>query len=189
MNNKSPEITGYGTYRFPGYRRSKQFLGEYQIPNNWVDIEQDQEGEQYVLKMNAGKRTHYDQIVIGGGNSATEESKLKSIVVKNNQTGKTEKIYPAGVFIFIGQIPNTAFLFGSGVNTDPWGFIISGQDLVHDCPRPAGYETRDPAMLESSVTGIFAAGDVRTNSTKQVASAAGEGATAALIVREYLKKV
>ena len=117
------------------------------------------------------------------------ESKLKSVAVKNIQTGEVEEIFPAGVFIFIGQIPNTSFLAGSGVETDPWGFIVSGHDLVHDAPPPAAFETRDPAMLESSIPGIFSAGDVRAGSTKQVASAAGEGATAALLVREYLKTV
>jgi thioredoxin reductase (NADPH) len=52
-----------------------------------------------------------------------------------------------------------------------------------------GYEARDQAALETSVPGIFAAGDVRLGSTKQVASAAGEGVTAALLIREYLKTV
>ncbi|MBT4310967.1 MAG: NAD(P)/FAD-dependent oxidoreductase, partial [Anaerolineae bacterium] len=60
---------------------------------------------------------------------------------------------------------------------------------IHDDPRPQGYETRDPTFLETSVPGIFSAGDVRAGSTKQVASAAGEGATAALLIREYLKTV
>jgi thioredoxin reductase (NADPH) len=58
---------------------------------------------------------------------------------------------------------------------------------VHDGDRPAGFKGREPAFLETSVPGIFAAGDVRADSTKQVASAAGEGATAALLIREYLK--
>ena len=53
---------------------------------------------------------------------------------------------------------------------------------------PAGFERRDPAHLETSVPGIFAAGDVRAGSTKQVASAAGEGAAVALEIREYLRR-
>ena len=117
------------------------------------------------------------------------ESKLDSVTVKNTQTGESGSIQPEGVFIFIGQDPNTGFLAGSGVETNPWGFIISGHDLVHDDPHPDGYGNRDPAVLETSVPGIFTAGDVRAGSTKQVASAAGEGATAALLIREYLKTV
>lgn len=112
------------------------------------------------------------------------ESKLKTI-----QLNTGEEIHPMGVFIFIGQTPNTGFLANSGVKTNPWGFIVSGHELIHDAPRPAGYEKRDPMLLETSVPGIFAAGDVRADSTKQVASAAGEGATAALLIREYLKSV
>jgi thioredoxin reductase (NADPH) len=415
MNTKTSDITVYGAYWCPDCRRSKQFLGEHQIPYYWVDIEQDKDGEAYVLQKNNGKRiiptiefgdgsilvepsnaelanklnlktsaerSHYDLIVIGGGpagltaalytaregidtlvieraalggqaattqwldnvpgfsegisgadfshqlrlqaerfnvellqaqnvsqirspdnyhciltrdgsqysarslliatgshykklnvpgedeyigagihfcatcdgpfykgmsvavvgggNSATEESlfltkfvedvtllvrnnkltasqilqekalshpriavrfntevyefqgaqsKLKSVAVRNNQTGEMDKIHPAGVFIFIGQTPNTGFLASSNIQTDSWGFIISGHDLVHNGSRPSGYKHRDPTVLETSVPGIFAAGDVRTGSTKQVASAAGEGATAALLVREYLKGV
>lgn len=406
----NPKITVYGAYWCPDCRRSKQFLGEHQIPYNWVDIEEDAEGEAYVIEKNGGKRiiptiefedgsilvepsnaelaaklglkttaerSHYDLIVIGGGpagltaalytaregidtlvieraaiggqaattqwldnvpgfsegisgsdfsgqlraqaerfgveflqaqdvmdlhshenyhhvttgdgskysanavligtgsrykhlnvpgeqdyigagihfcatcdgtfykgqpvavigggNSATEESlfltkfvekitllvrgdklsaskvlqdkvlshpqidvhfntevtgfkgaesKLKTIKLNNG-----EEIYPAGAFIFIGQTPNTGFLAASGVKTNKWGFIVSGHGLVHDGPRPVGYEKRDPMLLETSIPGIFAAGDVRADSTKQVASAAGEGATAALLIREYLKNV
>jgi len=411
----NPKITVYGAYWCPDCRRAKQFLGEHQIPYNWVDIEEDKEGEQYVIQKNDGKRiiptiefedgsilvepsnaelaaklglkttaerSHYDLIiigggpaglttalytaregietlvieraalggqaattqwldnvpgfsegisgadfshqlrlqaerfdveflqaqdvtevrsdnnyqhvatgdgskytakavliatgssykrlnipgedkyigagihfcatcdgpfykgmpvaVIGGGNSATEESvfltkfvekvtllvrgdelsaskilqekvlshpqinvrfntetiefqgaenKLKTVLIKNRNTDQNEEIHPSGVFTFIGQNPNTGFLAKSGVEINQWGFIVSGHDLVHDEPRPAGYEKRDPMLLETSVPGIFAAGDVRADSTKQVASAAGEGATAALLIREYLKSV
>jgi len=412
---KQPDITVYGAHWCPDCRRSKQFLGEHQIPYNWVDIEQDKAGEQYVTQKNNGKRiiptlefadgsilvepsnaelaaklglkttaerSHYDLIivgggpagltaalytaregidtlvieraafggqaaatqwldnvpgfaegveghrfadqlrrqterfgvemlqaqevvnihshdnyhcvstadsseysaralllaagsqyrrlgipgedsyigagvhfcatcdgpfykglsvaVIGGGNSATEESlflvkfvehatllvrsgaltasqvlqekvlahpkitvrfhteavefqgsggKLKSVTIRDNQIGQTEDIHPDGVFVFIGQIPNTAFLAGSGVQLNHWGFVVTGHDLVHSGDRPPGYEAREPHFLETSVPGIFAAGDVRAGSTKQVASAAGEGTTAAILIREHLKTV
>lgn len=410
-----PEITVYGAYWCPDCRQSKQFLGEHQIPYNWVDIEEDKEGEEFVIKKNNGKRiiptitfpdgaflvepsnaelaaklglkttasrSHYDLIVlgggpagltaavytarefidtlvieraafggqaagtekldnmpgfpdgvagiefsqrlrqqaerfevellqaqdvnslhshqnyhfvqtsdgsqysarallvatgsryrrlnvpgenefigagvhfcatcdgpfykgkrvavVGGGNSATEESllltkfadkvtmlvrsgefkatkiiqesvlshpkievrwhtevkeflgegsKLSKVRAVNNQTGVEEKLDMDGVFIFIGLEPNTRFLEGSGILLDEWGFIITGHDLVHSGDRPRGYENRDPHLLETSVPGIFAAGDVRDKSTKQVASAVGEGASAALMIREYLKTV
>ena len=409
------EVTVYGAHWCPDCRRSKQFLGEHQIPYNWVDIEQDKEGEAYVLQRNDGKRiiptiefadgsilvepsnaelaaklglkmtaerSHYDLIVVGGGpagltaalyaaregietlvieraalggqaattqwldnvpgfadgisgadfssqlrrqterfgvellqaqdvvrlhshdnyhcvdtadgsaysaraillvtgsryrrlgipgeenyigagvhfcatcdgpfyrdqavavvgggNSATEESlllaryvehvtllvrsdrlkasqvltekalshpqidvrfhtgpmafhgkggKLTSVTIEDNRTGKAEEIQPAGVFVFIGQDPNTGFLAGSGVRLDRWRYVLTGHSLVHNGDRPPGYVARDPAFLETSVPGIFAAGDVRATSTKQVASAAGEGASAALLIREYLKRI
>ena len=94
-----------------------------------------------------------------------------------------------GAFVFIGLTPNSGFLKGSGVWLNSWGFVITGHDLIHSGKRPADYGGRDPYILETSVPGVFAAGDVRDKSTKQVASAAGEGASAALMIREYLKAV
>lgn len=410
-----PQITVYGAYWCPDCRRSKQFLGEHQIPYDWVDIEQDKQGEAYVLQKNDGKRiiptiefangsilvepsnaelaaklglkmaaerSHYDLIivgggpagltaalyaaregidalvieraalggqaattqwldhvpgfgdgisgaefagqlrrqaerfgvellqaqdivrlhghdnyhcvdtsagneysaqallvaagsryrrlgipgeenyigagvhfcatcdgpfyrdqsvaVVGGGNSATEESlllvryvehvtllvrggqlkasqvltekvlkhpqidvhfhtepvafhgrggKLTSVTIKDNRTGQAGEIQPGGVFVFIGQDPNTGFLGGSGVRLDRWGYVVTGHALVHNGDRPPDYVARDPAFLETSMPGIFAAGDVRAGSTKQVASAAGEGASAALLIREHLRTV
>jgi thioredoxin reductase (NADPH) len=419
MSDRLPQtslgITVYGAYWCPDCRRSKQFLGEHQVPYRWVDIEQDPQGEQYVLEKNQGKRiiptiefadgsilvepsnaalavklglkttaqrTHYDLIVvgggpagltsalyaaregidtlvieraalggqaaaterldnfpgfadgieggefarnlrrqverfgvellqaqdvvhlhshdnyhcvqtgdgseysarslllamgsryrrlgvpgeedfigagihfcatcdgpfykglpvavIGGGNSAAEESlflvkfakrvtmlvrggalsasqviqekvlshpqievhfhtevvrfngaagKLKEVIVSDHQTREQQVLNPAGVFIFIGLTPNTGFLNGSGVRLNPWGFIITGHELTHAGEVAISNEARTPAGLETSVAGIFAAGDVRAGSTKQVASAVGEGAAAALMIREYLKTV
>jgi thioredoxin reductase (NADPH) len=414
-NMKSADITVFGAHWCPDCRRSKQFLGEHQIPYNWVDIEQDANGEQYVIQKNNGKRiiptiefddgsilvepsnaelaaklglktaatrSHYDLIivgggpagltaalytaregieplvieraalggqaaaterldnmpgfaegvegwefasqlrqqaerfgvemlqaqdvvrihshdnyhcvdtsngseysarallvatgsrykrlgapgeddfigagihfcatcdgpfykglpvaVVGGGNSATEESlflvkfvekvtllvrgdkltasqviqekvlnhpkievlfnteiaqfsgsggKLKEVLILNNQTGDQQTIHPAAVFVFIGLTPNTGLLDGTGIKLNRWGFVRTGHDLVHDGHEFPAFAGREPTFLETSVPGIFAAGDVRQGSTKQVASAAGEGATAALLIREYLKRV
>lgn len=113
--------------------------------------------------------------------------KLKAVTIQDRQAGGTEVIHPAGVFVFIGLTPNTGFLKPTQIRLDRWGFVVTGHDLVHDGMRPAGFERREPGFLETSQPGIFAAGDVRAGSTKQVASAAGEGATAALLIREYLK--
>ena len=117
------------------------------------------------------------------------QAKLKALRTRNNRAGKEEALAVDGAFVFIGLDPNTTFLCDSGVRLNPWGFIMTGHDLLHGGDRPAGFEKREPAALESSEPGIFAAGDVRQGSTKQVAAAAGEGATAALLVREYLKTV
>lgn len=115
--------------------------------------------------------------------------KLTGMTVRDRQTGATEEINPAGVFVFIGQRPNTGFLAGSDVRLNQWGFVVTGHPLIHDGMRPPGFVDRDPGFMETSVPGIFAAGDVRAGSTKQVASAAGEGATVALQIREYLQTV
>jgi len=106
-------------------------------------------------------------------NTTVEEfrgnGKLSTVLVKSVDTGKTEELTPGAVFIFIGLDPNVDFLRGA-IDIDQWGFIKTG------------------ATLETNMEGVFAAGDVRAGSTKQVASAVGEGATAALMIRQYLEK-
>ena len=118
-----------------------------------------------------------------------EDSKLTQLRIINNQTGAEENLQMDGAFIFIGLVPNTGFLEGSNILLDHWGFVISGHAILHGERRPTGFERRDPLLLETSVPGVFAAGDVRDTSTKQVVSAAGEGSTAALMIREYLKGI
>jgi thioredoxin reductase (NADPH) len=117
-----------------------------------------------------------------------ESSKLTKLRMRNNQTGAQEEMPIDGAFIFIGLVPNTGFLGGSGVLLDKWGFVVTGLDVLHEKHRPPEFEKRDPFLLETSVQGIFAAGDARDKSTKQVVSAAGEGSSAALMIREYLKQ-
>jgi len=116
-----------------------------------------------------------------------ENSKLTGLQIQNSRTGEEQKMPVDGAFIFIGLVPNTGFLADSGILLDQWGFIVTGHALLHQEKRPAGFEKRDPLLLETSIPGIFAAGDVRDKSTKQVVSAAGEGGSAALMIREYLK--
>jgi thioredoxin reductase (NADPH) len=120
---------------------------------------------------------------------AGAESKLQTVNVRNTRTEENWQLDVPGTFIFIGLDPNTAPLSDSAVRLDEFGFMITGHQIVHNGQRPPGFESRDPAHLETSVPGVFAAGDVRADSVKQVASAAGEGAAAALMIRDYLKTV
>lgn len=108
---------------------------------------------------------------------------LSAVHIKDRRTGAPDLLHPDGLFVFIGQQPNTGFLSNSGVLLDEGGFVLTGPHLARHPNWSAGHE---PDILETSLPGVFAAGDVRTGSTKQVASAAGEGATAALLIREYL---
>jgi thioredoxin reductase (NADPH) len=113
--------------------------------------------------------------------------KLDTVVVANAETGALEELHPAAVFVFIGLNPNSG-LVKDLVTLDPYGYIVTGHDLVHAPMMEADPEhARRPHAMETSVPGIFAAGDVRAGSTKQVASAVGEGASAAIAIREYLK--
>ncbi len=115
------------------------------------------------------------------------KSKLEKLKLINTVSGVEEEMAVDGAFIFIGLTPHTAFLRDSAIRLDPGGFVVTGYDLLHGGDRPPGYENRDPLLLETSLPGVFAAGDVRRGSTKQAASAAGEGASAALEIREQLK--
>ncbi len=98
------------------------------------------------------------------------DGKLSGITLRDRKTGATDELHPKGVFVFIGLQPNSDWL-PQEIARDKIGFVITN------------------ATLETSMPGVFAAGDVRLGSTKQAASAAGEGATAALMIREYLKKM
>jgi thioredoxin reductase (NADPH) len=113
-----------------------------------------------------------------------QDSKLKSIKIRNLITGEKGEIHPAAAFIFIGQRPNTGFL-KDYLETDKYGFILTGHDFVHDEEGKVKVEAQ---AFETSVPGIFAAGDVRHGSTKQVASAVGEGAAASISIRDFLRK-
>ena len=90
------------------------------------------------------------------------------------------------MFVFIGAAPRTEWLDGV-LARDERGFVPTGPDLVVGGARPAGWPLdRDPYHLESSVPGVFVAGDVRADSVKRVASAVGEGAMAVTLVHRYL---
>ncbi|OBH51405.1 cyclic nucleotide-binding protein [Mycobacterium mantenii] len=110
---------------------------------------------------------------------------LKSVVAENNQTGERESIKARALFVFIGADPNTEWLAGT-VALDHHGFIETGQAAANRIAGAAGLTTvRRPVILETSVPGVFAAGDVRSGSVKRVASAVGEGAMAIRQIHEY----
>lgn len=99
-----------------------------------------------------------------------KDNRLAGVIAEDQATRKVSEWQYDGVFVFIGLSPNSGLVSGS-VETDPFGFVATDKTLM------------------TSLPGLFAAGDVRAGSTKQAASAAGEGATAALMIREYLKEV
>ncbi len=123
------------------------------------------------------------------GDKSHHKLKFKKLKLLNNKTGEESELEIDGAFIFIGLDPNTDFLENTPIRLNKWKFIVTGHDLMHDTPPPQEFDGREPSFLETSVPGIFVAGDVRAGSTKQVVSAAGEGAAAALLIRDYLKTV
>jgi thioredoxin reductase (NADPH) len=115
--------------------------------------------------------------------------RLEAITLYNSDTGQEETVSAAALFLFIGAVPHTEMVAGI-VERNRAGFILTGQDLIKNGKPPKGWTLkRDPFLLETSVPGIFAAGDVRQNAVRRVASAVGEGAITVGLVHQYLKTV
>ncbi|MFF0341921.1 FAD-dependent oxidoreductase [Kribbella sp. NPDC004875] len=110
---------------------------------------------------------------------------LEGLTLTDRTTGRVEEVPASWLFIFVGAIPHTDWL-GEAVARDAKGFVVTGPDLVTLGRWPLA---RTPYALETSVPGVFAAGDVRLDSMKRVASAVGEGAMSIYLVHRYLATV
>jgi thioredoxin reductase (NADPH) len=112
---------------------------------------------------------------------------LEQVVVKNTRSGEVQTLDAPALFVFIGVRPQSRLVSGL-VKCNDKGYIFTGPDLMLDKKPPPGWTPdRDPFLLETSVPGIFAAGDVRYGTNHRVASAVGEGAIAFALIKEYLK--
>jgi thioredoxin reductase (NADPH) len=115
--------------------------------------------------------------------------RLEAITIMNNETNETRRIDTPALFLFIGAVPHSACV-ADVVQRNSAGFILTGPDLMVNGQRPKGWKPqRDPFLLETSVPGIFAAGDVRQGATRRVAAAVGEGANVVSQVHQYLRTV
>ena len=123
------------------------------------------------------------EVADGGG-----DGHLESITLVDRATGATEQVATNWVFIFIGASPRTDWL-GDAVARDERGFVVTGNDLLARTASPRWPLARPPYALETSVPGVFAAGDVRLESMKRVASAVGEGAMSVYFVHQYLATI
>ena len=112
---------------------------------------------------------------------------LEQVVIKNTRSGEVQTLDAPALFVFIGVRPQSE-LVSDLVKCSDKGYIFTGPDLMLDKKPPPGWAlVRDPFLLETSVPGIFAAGDVRYGTNHRVASAVGEGAIAYALIKEYLK--
>ena len=115
------------------------------------------------------------------------EHHLERLTLRDNASGAVETVDAGWLFVFIGAAPRTDWL-GDLVARDERGFVLAGPDLAPNGGRPPGWTLeRAPYHLETSVPGVFVAGDVRAESAKRVASAVGEGAMAVMLVHRYLE--
>ncbi|MEU7472595.1 FAD-dependent oxidoreductase [Streptomyces sp. NPDC044984] len=116
------------------------------------------------------------------------DGRLERLTLRDTDSGQTELVDAQWLFVFIGAAPLTDWLGGT-VLRDERGFILAGPDLAPDGRPPADWELdRPPYHLETSVPGVFVAGDARAESAKRVASAVGEGAMAVMLVHRYLEQ-
>jgi thioredoxin reductase (NADPH) len=115
---------------------------------------------------------------------ATGDDHLEKLTLVDNRTGDTQEVSCGRMFIFIGAAPRTEWLDGV-LARDDHGFILTGPDLRNVCGWTLD---RPPHHLETSVPGVFVAGDVRAESAKRVAAAVGEGSMAVMLVHRYLSE-
>ena len=117
------------------------------------------------------------------------QERLEAISIACGPAGRVEKVPAIGLYVFIGAEPRTDWLDGF-IERDARGFVLTGPDLIRDGKPPRAWPLdRDPTLLEASVPGVFAVGDVRHGSVKRVASSVGEGSIAIQFVHQYLAKV
>jgi thioredoxin reductase (NADPH) len=121
--------------------------------------------------------------------SVQGDGRLQHITVADTKTGEERRLDADALFIFIGSAPRTDVV-ADLVQRDAQGFILTGRDLLADGKWPASWTAnRDPFLFETSVPGIFAAGDARHGSGKRVAAAVGEGSAAVSMIHQYLNLV
>jgi thioredoxin reductase (NADPH) len=135
---------------------------------------------QIAATKNIAVRFNCSVVAVAGGD------RCETITIQDNQTGVQETVPASALLVYAGAIPRTDWLAGV-VERDAQGYLFSGQHLLREGRRPTGWSAdRDPFYLETSVPGIFVAGDVRHRSAKGVTSGVGEGAMAVKLVHEYL---
>jgi thioredoxin reductase (NADPH) len=129
---------------------------------------------------NISVRLHASVTAVAGGQA------LETIEVADSESGGRDVLPVAAMFVFIGQAPRTDWLAGI-VERDQAGFIVTGPGLARSGDKVPGWPlAREPFMLETSVPGIFCAGDVRSRSVKRIASAVGEGSMTVQFVHQHL---
>jgi len=115
--------------------------------------------------------------------------RLEAITVADARSGATHELPADAMFVFIGSAPRT-HMVANLIERDSQGFILTGRDLLVDGRWPTSWTVdRDPFLFETSVPGIFAAGDARRGSSKRVAAAVGEGSATVSMIHQYLRTV
>ncbi|HEY7023240.1 MAG TPA: FAD-dependent oxidoreductase [Ktedonobacterales bacterium] len=138
--------------------------------------------DQIIALPNVGARLQSEVVAVGGG------THLETITIAERGAGSEEIVPTNFLSVMIGAYPHSDWIDGA-VARDTQGFILSGADLLREGVQPKWPAKREPYLLETSLPGVFVAGDARRSSMKRVASAVGEGAIAVRLVHQYLENV
>jgi glutaredoxin len=163
MSLQPAALAVIGASSYPECRRTKASLSEQRIAVEWIDLDTIPEATAIVEELNAGSRI-VPTVIFADGTHLAEPGNNE---LADKMDGSCKRIVAAGALVFIALDTNSGFL-GETVKRDERGFIASDQ------------------QFRTNVEGLFVAGDVRQSSTKQLASAVGEGAAAAIHIRYYL---
>jgi thioredoxin reductase (NADPH) len=138
--------------------------------------------DQIMAVPNIGVRLKSEVAAVGG------DTHLETIAIAERSAGSEEVVRANFLFVMIGAYPHSDWI-GEAVARDARGFILSGADLLREGVQPKWPAKREPYLLETSMPGVFVAGDARLSSMKRVASAVGEGAMAVRLVHQYLEAI
>jgi thioredoxin reductase (NADPH) len=143
---------------------------------------------QYLVDQIAG-RENIEVILNTQVLEVTGEERIEAIRLRNTESGVEQEREANAIFIFVGAVPHSDFVEGV-VARNERGFILTGPDIFVDGKKPITWTvTRDPMLNETSVPGIFAAGDVRHGVVRRVASAVGQGSVTVSMIHQYLSSV
>jgi thioredoxin reductase len=169
-----PVIKVYGTRGSSACYNIRDFLHRSDVPFQWIDFASDEHAR--------------GEAQLSGRDAQSGDRIIEGITLKNTKTGEEWIAKTGWLFLCLGGVPQTQWAAEAGILCDNGGYILTGPDLLSDHKRPENWVLdRSPVDMETSLPGVFAAGDVRHGSIKRCASAVGEGARTIASVHRYLE--
>jgi NADPH-dependent glutamate synthase beta subunit-like oxidoreductase len=168
----------YGKRESPQAYAIRDYLQRSDVPFKWVELK---ENEQARATPNIEVLPNTEVAGLHG------DERLYAVTLRNRKTGEERIVEATSLFLCLGGVPNTQWAAEVGIVRDEEGYLVTGPDLGRGGTLPANWTlNREPYYLETSMPGVFAAGDVRHSSIKRLASAVGEGAMVVAFVHRYL---
>ena len=167
---QTPNVRIFGKAESAPAYAIRDFLHRGDVPFEWTELKNDEQARE-----------------VGVESALHGEEALSGIVLTNNKTSQQQTFNTKWLFLCLGGVPHTEWAKEDSITRDTAGYLVTGPDLAKDGRYPKNWPLeRAPYHLETSMPGLFAAGDVRHDSVKRCASAVGEGAMAVTFVHRYL---